>query len=76
MDLAQVIKILGVLNITMATLLFSSCRCIPASKLFRNIMDRPAYKSYFKYHCYIWYVFWPSVIVHAAIAFTVFGGLG
>ena len=68
MDFTQVIKILGILNITMAVLLFSSCRCIPASKLFRGIMDRPAYKSYYKYHCYLWYVFWPSVIVHTTIA--------
>lgn len=73
MDFAQVIKILGILNITMAVLLFSSCRCIPTSRLFRGIMDRPAYKSYYKYHCYLWYVFWPSVIVHATTAIVVFG---
>ena len=73
MNFIPVIRVLGVLNIIMVTLLFSSCRCIPGSKLFSKIMERPAYKRYYKYHCYLWWVFWPSVIVHAILAISVYG---
>ena len=73
MDMAQVIVTLGVLNIIMAVLLFSTCRCIPGLKPFGKLMERPGYRSYYKYHCYLWWVFWPSVVVHASLAIVVFG---
>ena len=68
MDIVQIIKALGILNLTMAILLFISCRCIPATKMFSHIMEHSWYKSYYKYHCYLWYVFWTSVVIHASLA--------
>jgi len=36
-------------------------------------MQKLWYKSFFKWHCHIWKIFWPSVILHAVLALTVFG---
>jgi len=70
---ARVIPILGIINLVSGGLIFSSCRCIPGSKVAGKLMKYSAYKRFFKYHCYIWWVFWPSVAVHAIFAITFYG---
>ncbi|MBI2869041.1 MAG: hypothetical protein HYX96_04360 [Chloroflexi bacterium] len=67
---AQVIFVLGILNLALALLIVVSCRCIPVWRLTRrlNLMNKPSYKSFYKYHCYLWWVFWPSVTVHVIFA--------
>ena len=70
---ARVIFILGIVNIVLSLMIVGSCRCIPGSKLAGRLMNLPAYKNFFKYHCYLWWLFWPSVIVHAGLALVFFG---
>ena len=70
---APVIFILGIVNIVMGLLILLSCRCIPGLKLADGLMKYPAYKRFYRYHCYIWWVFWPSVLVHAVFAIMFFG---
>jgi hypothetical protein len=65
---ARTIFILGIVNLTLALLLFSSCRCVPGSRMGAWLMDRGPYKRFFRYHCHLWKVFWPSVAVHAFFA--------
>jgi cytochrome b561 len=71
--IAIVIFILGIVNILTGTTLFFSCRCVPTSKLLDGLMKRPGYQRFYKYHCYLWWILWPSVIIHAVLAFLYFG---
>lgn len=64
---------LGIVNIISAFLILSTCRCIPASRLGAKLMKYQAFKRFYKVHCYIWDVFWPSVIIHAFLAIMFFG---
>ncbi|MFQ5996684.1 MAG: hypothetical protein ACE5KP_03580 [Dehalococcoidales bacterium] len=68
----RVIVILGLVNLIAGLLIFVSCRCLPGSKIGSKLMQYQPYKSFFKYHCHIWKVFWPSVMVHATLALIVF----
>lgn len=65
---AQIIFILGVINLIMAILIIFTCRCIPMWKLTKSIVKFKSYQVLIKYHCYFWYIFWPSVVLH--IIFT------
>ena len=72
----RVIFILGMLNLLTGLLVFFSCRCLPGSKIGAVLMQKPLYKSFYKWHCHIWKVFWPSVIVHTILALVFFGWPG
>ena len=78
MDIFQLIAprlifILGIVNLVLGLSIFFSCRCIPNWKLTSSLMKYGAYKRFFKLHCYLWWIFWPSVIVHAVVAIVFFG---
>jgi hypothetical protein len=64
----RIIFALGVVNLLTGLAIFSSCRCIPGSKIGGRLLQYRWYKSFFKYHCHVWKVFWPSVMIHAALA--------
>jgi hypothetical protein len=70
---ARLVFILGIVNLVSAVLIFSSCRCIPGLAITGNLMKSAAYRRYYKYHCYIWWIFLPSVVVHTILAFAYFG---
>ncbi|MBM4446050.1 MAG: hypothetical protein FJ023_01695 [Chloroflexi bacterium] len=70
---ARLIFILGIVNLLAGMLIFFSCRCIPNGSLLSKLTKYPAYQRFFRYHCYIWWIFWPSVIVHALLAIAFFG---
>ena len=71
---ARLIFILGIVNFVTAFLLLVSCRCLPGSKLIgKALMGNPFYRRFFTLHCYIWPVFWASVVVHAFFAVMFFG---
>ena len=65
--------ILGILNLVSGLAVFLSCRCLPGSKIGARLMRWQPYKRYYRYHCYIWYAFWPSVVAHAVLGITYFG---
>lgn len=65
---AQLIFVLGIVNMITGLVLLSSCRWIPGSKLTAGLMKRGWYKSYYKYHAYVWWGFWTSVAVHVVFA--------
>lgn len=69
----RVIIVLGIINLTTGLLIFFSCRCIPALGFAKGLMKQHWYQKFFKLHCYIWWVFWGSVIVHAIFAIVYFG---
>jgi hypothetical protein len=73
---ARTIFILGVFNLVAALLIFFSCRCLPGSMVGDRLMRYGAYKRFYRYHCYIWRLFWPAIVVHAFFALMFFGWPG
>lgn len=64
----QIIFVLGVINFLMALVLVVTCRCIPGNKILRRFTKNKPYQYINKTHCYLWWIFWPSVITH--VVFT------
>ena len=69
----RIIFILGIINLVSVLLIFFSCRCLPGSRIGSKLMKYRPYQRYYKYHCHIWKVFWPSVTVHAILAIIFLG---
>jgi len=70
---AKLISILGIINLVTAVLVLPTCRCVPGLRITGNPMQYVAYRRFFKYHCYYWWVFWLSVVVHAIFAIGFMG---
>jgi hypothetical protein len=73
---ARLIFILGVVNLVTGLLVYFSCRCLPGSRIGLRLMRFGPYRSYYRYHCFVWAVFWPSVVVHAFFAIMFYGWPG
>jgi len=69
----RVLFSLGIVNLVTGLLVFFSCRCLPGSKWGKNLMKYQWYQRFFKLHCYIWWIFWISVVVHAIFAIIYVG---
>jgi hypothetical protein len=65
---ARVVFFLGILNFVLILLIFFSCRCVSGSKSGSRLMTQRFYKRFFAKHCYLWYIFWLSVTIHAFFA--------
>lgn len=70
---ARVIFVLGIVNVVTGILILLTCRCIAGVKLAGKLMKYPAYQRLFSYHCYIWWIFWVSVMIHAIFAIGLMG---
>jgi hypothetical protein len=64
---------LGIVNLVTGLSIFFSCRCLPGSRIGKGLMKYKWYQKYFKWHCYIWWIFWLSVATHAIIALIYIG---
>ncbi len=69
----RVIIILGIINLVAGLLIFLSCRCIPGWRASGWLMKYQWYQRFFRYHCYIWLAFWPSVAAHAVLVILFLG---
>jgi cytochrome b561 len=65
---SQIIFVLGIINLLTGLTLVSSCRWFPLARITSKIAKNQTYKSFFKYHSYIWWIFWTSVIIHVIFA--------
>ena len=72
MNPIQIIFLLGWTNILGLTLIFLSCRCIAGSPA-KNLLKYKWFKIFYKFHCYYWWFFISSVLLHAILAFKTFG---
>jgi hypothetical protein len=70
---ARLILVLGLVNLVTGFLLLFSCRIIPTFKLTKNLMQHAFYKHFYRFHVYLWWIFWISVIVHAVFAINFMG---
>ncbi len=72
----RIVFVLGIVNLVTLSLIYLTCRCIPGSKIARitgNLMQYSAYKRFFGYHCYFWWILWISVITHALLGISLLG---
>lgn len=69
----RIIFSLGIINVLSGFAIFFSCRCIGSAAIGKRLMQKEWYKTFYKYHCVIWRIFWPSVIIHATLAIIFFG---
>ncbi len=70
MNAATVIRVilaLGIVNLVTGALVFFTCRCQPGPRIGKR------FPRFYKAHCYLWRVFWASVIVHAILAIVYVG---
>ena len=69
----RIIFILGLVNSVTGLSIFFSCRCLPGSSIGKSLMKRPRFQKFYKFHCYLWWIFWPSVVIHATLVFVYLG---
>ena len=55
----------GVVNLVTALLLLFTCRFVPRLGLTSEWMNHGWYLFWYKYHSYVWWLFAPSLILHA-----------
>jgi hypothetical protein len=70
---ARIIFITAIINIVAILMVLLSCRCINSWKITAWLAKYHWFKRYFKWHCYVWYVLLPSIIVHAVFAIQMLG---
>ncbi|MAG20348.1 hypothetical protein CL618_02860 [archaeon] len=63
---SKIVYVLGFVNIFGLLLVLFSCRCL-------GFRLKIGASKFYKYHCYYWWIFIISVLLHALLAFNVFG---
>jgi len=69
----RIMFVLGIVNLLTGLSIFFSCRCLPGSRFGKRLMKYNWYQKFFKWHCYIWWIFWISVVIHAILAIIYIG---
>lgn len=70
---AKLVYILGVTNLAGLLLVFFSCRCLMGPRLSGFMLKIPGYQRFYRTHCFWWYLFFVSVLLHAILALRVYG---
>lgn len=63
----------GITNIIFIVLIFLSCRCMSGPKISNWLYKYSWYKKFYTKHCYLWWAFFISVLIHTILAFYLFG---
>ena len=69
----RVIFILGVFQAVVGSLILLSCRCFGGFSLGARFMKNPTFRGFYKYHCWLWWPFWVSVVAHVILAIGLTG---
>ena len=69
----RIVFSLGIINVISGILIFVTCRCLPGSRIGKRWMANKYYQRFFKLHCFIWWIFWISVMIHAILVFIYIG---
>ncbi len=68
----QILLIAGITNIIFILLVFLSCRCLSGSKISNWLLKYNWYNKFYTKHCYLWWAFFISVLIHTMLAFYLF----
>jgi len=69
----RLIYIFGITNIISILLVLTSCRCMGIANITNRFFDYLWYKKYYSKHCWYWWIFIISVLLHTSLAFYIFG---
>jgi hypothetical protein len=69
----RMVFILGIFQCLVALAILLSCRCVSGFKPAARLTKSAAFRRFFKYHCYYWWLFWISVAVHVFLALGING---
>ncbi len=64
----RIVFILGIFQTLVALAIFLSCRCVSGFKPAARLTRGTAFRKFFRYHCYYWWLFWISVAAHVFLA--------
>jgi hypothetical protein len=65
--------IFGITNIVSLLLVFFSCRCLVGVSFIKKMWKYAWYQKYYNLHCYFWWIFFISIILHTILALITFG---
>lgn len=71
--ITRLVFIFGITNLVAVLVIFFTCRCIPMWKLTHGIMKQKWYQSFYKFHCYLWWILFGSIVIHIILAFSLVG---
>jgi hypothetical protein len=69
----RIVFITAMVNIVFLLLILFTCRCMNMWKITSPLNKFSWFKQVFKWHCYLWYIFLPSLIIHIVFAIWVLG---
>jgi hypothetical protein len=69
----RIMVILGAVAGLSGLLLYFSCRCIAPTRLGEKLMKAAAFMRFYKLHCWLWPIFWVTVITHLVFAISFIG---
>ena len=69
----QVLMVTGYLNLIFFILIILTCRCIGFWRLTKGLMKYKWFQKIYSWHCWYWYIFILSVLLHAVTSFLLFG---
>ncbi len=70
---ARIVFITALINLAAIIMILLSCRCMNTWKATSGLNKQAWFKKFFKWHCYLWFVLLPSVIIHAIMAIRLLG---
>ena len=73
MNWALILRITGITNFILLLLIIFSCRCVGVCKITKKLFDRKWFMAIYNKHCWYWYAFYVSVILHIIAGLYVFG---
>ena len=69
----RLIYVFGITNILFLVLVLLSCRCMGVPQITEKLFQSEKFKRFYKYHCYFWWGFILSVVLHTLFAFYFLG---
>ncbi|MFQ5406134.1 MAG: hypothetical protein ACE5DI_03190 [Candidatus Micrarchaeia archaeon] len=69
----KIVILLGFANVFFMLLILATCRCTVAFDFAKGLLDRSWFKRLYAWHCYYWYAFILSVLLHAVLALDLYG---
>ncbi len=70
---AKLVFVFGIINILGLVLVFLSCRCLVGLDFVKKMWKYSWYQKFYNKHCYYWWFFAISVLIHVILAFLIFG---
>jgi hypothetical protein len=70
---ARIVFVTAMINLAAIALILFSCRCINTWKLTSVINKHAWFKKFFRWHCYLWFILLPSLVLHAVLAIRLLG---